>query len=1036
MSGAGIALTSRFSSHASTSSCRNRMSRPILWTAISPRLTILRTVQELRLSCSATRSTVRRLWLLMAGLQVAKSQLSGASRRSSVDMTSSLNTSSFKTLTIRNLGHASLTIESLPLPEDLGGGFHISQQPSSPLAPGNSTTLIVEFHPTSTGNKSATLSIPSDDPDVSEDPYVITLSGYCEPQMSVLEVLQGGLSDFGTVFIGESTDATFTVKNSGSADLVLYGPPVSISGGGEANFSILQQPASRVVASGTSAFVIRFAPNSQGLKSATVSIMTNDPDKSPYSFTIQGTGERMGPQIPTEETELILTSPLGGEEWQAGSIENVTWTGGKDIKAVKIEYSPDNGSTFLPIAERVANIGVYPWKVPADLSPVCLIRISDADGALAAPVIISYEFNFKAHAFFPGPNSTTDQKAAHFTFTAGIPDKEGQVYRVADVAFVAGEIKGSENLLFNQALVEIPTSDAFLDIWHHVRVEYDMRKYSGSVWIDSLPVITDAQLQATDLNIKSTSEISLRSGTDISVNLWIDDVEVKFLDLTDDLQQLEGGPLRRILKDNFNRYESPQLLANGGWDATIDGADTAATASNIGQAGQRNAPQRRSSSKSGKARSRILLDDRQFTSTPKAARLEYQAGDPVQNMTKQVSFQVRLPFAINEETFSIVSGSVGNGSSRTYRVGRELKGGADSGKENEVPSGPLSLRRRGIEVRAGVQKSQRPNSEASQPVGGGTVKKMSVSPAGGSYYIYSFDGRLLAEYNLLGACVRDYIYMGTQLVAEFRPSTSQYYYYTSDQINSTRVVTNDSGSVVYAAAHEAYGGVQMTWPSTFDPTLKFSGKERDGESELDYFGARYYDRAQYRFISTDPAIDVAECYQNPQAWNHYSYCMNSPVSFIDPNGECGRRVHYTLTFNWAYKVFRNSKIADAIASADQMADDKLALVNLQHFPSYNDVRMMFEAAFSKGDFTTLGLALHGLQDYMAHTLNGLNGTNHWIFSIAGWTFDVRLDPDNDKAHPDLVEQIEKITLRILWLFKAIWGLSNYANDTSILIPRR
>jgi RHS repeat-associated protein len=128
----------------------------------------------------------------------------------------------------------------------------------------------------------------------------------------------------------------------------------------------------------------------------------------------------------------------------------------------------------------------------------------------------------------------------------------------------------------------------------------------------------------------------------------------------------------------------------------------------------------------------------------------------------------------------------------------------------------------------------------------------SASPVG-TFSIYSFDGRLLSEYDIYGTCLRDYIYMGSRLIAEYRPQEGKYYYYTSDQINSTRIVTNDSGAVVYAAAHDPFGGIQKTWTSTYDPSLKFSGKERDAESGLDYFGARYYDKAQYRFISVDPA---------------------------------------------------------------------------------------------------------------------------------------------------------------------------------------
>ena len=63
----------------------------------------------------------------------------------------------------------------------------------------------------------------------------------------------------------------------------------------------------------------------------------------------------------------------------------------------------------------------------------------------------------------------------------------------------------------------------------------------------------------------------------------------------------------------------------------------------------------------------------------------------------------------------------------------------------------------------------------------------------GTYYVYSFDGKLLAEYNGLGECLRDYIYLGDRLLAEYQPQTGKIYYYTSDQVNSTRMVTDQNG---------------------------------------------------------------------------------------------------------------------------------------------------------------------------------------------------------------------------------------------------
>ena len=153
-----------------------------------------------------------------------------------------------------------------------------------------------------------------------------------------------------------------------------------------------------------------------------------------------------------------------------------------------------------------------------------------------------------------------------------------------------------------------------------------------------------------------------------------------------------------------------------------------------------------------------------------------------------------------------------------------------------------------------------------------------------TYYIYTFDGKLLAEYDHNGSCIRDYIYFGNRLIAEYKPQTGEYFYYMTDQINSTRIITNGNGDVVFSEAYGPYGDIQKTWTNTYDPKLKFSGKEREGYSDLGYFGARYYDRKSYRFNSVDPIINRLEALYNPQLWNLYAYCRNNPITYLDTDG--------------------------------------------------------------------------------------------------------------------------------------------------------
>lgn len=65
---------------------------------------------------------------------------------------------------------------------------------------------------------------------------------------------------------------------------------------------------------------------------------------------------------------------------------------------------------------------------------------------------------------------------------------------------------------------------------------------------------------------------------------------------------------------------------------------------------------------------------------------------------------------------------------------------------------------------------------------------------------------------------------------------------------------------------------------------KFTGKERDAESGLDNFGARYMGSSLGRFMSPDPVFISADQVLDPQGLNLYAYVRNNPLSLTDPTG--------------------------------------------------------------------------------------------------------------------------------------------------------
>ena len=72
--------------------------------------------------------------------------------------------------------------------------------------------------------------------------------------------------------------------------------------------------------------------------------------------------------------------------------------------------------------------------------------------------------------------------------------------------------------------------------------------------------------------------------------------------------------------------------------------------------------------------------------------------------------------------------------------------------------------------------------------------------------------------------------------------------------------------------------------SIYGTPLHFTGKERDGESGLDNFGARYNSSSMGRFMSPDPLYIEAHRLADPQQLNPYADARNNPVNFADPTG--------------------------------------------------------------------------------------------------------------------------------------------------------
>jgi RHS repeat-associated protein len=163
-------------------------------------------------------------------------------------------------------------------------------------------------------------------------------------------------------------------------------------------------------------------------------------------------------------------------------------------------------------------------------------------------------------------------------------------------------------------------------------------------------------------------------------------------------------------------------------------------------------------------------------------------------------------------------------------------------------------------------------------------------------YYYGPNGSVQGEWNG-SSWPAEYVYAGGRLIAEYKGGTTEFIH--PDHLGSTRLVTSVTGAVLDSLDYTAYGVQTQGDTST---THKFTGKERDSESGLDYFGARHYASSIGRFMTPDPPDDDENPpspvpfadFRDPQTLNLYEYVRNNPLNRVDLDGH---KMTCTTDFN-------------------------------------------------------------------------------------------------------------------------------------------
>jgi len=203
-------------------------------------------------------------------------------------------------------------------------------------------------------------------------------------EKSGVSILNGDLipvpwdgTNFGNAEIGGTpVQHTFTIENTGDTQLGLTETsPVEITGENADDFTVTGQPADTINGGATTNFTIEFSPSASGLRTAAVSILSDDPDDGEFTFAIQGYGDEPpaeqeisvsgnGTSIldeditpSTEDGTDFGTAVIGGASVQATfSIEN---TGDETLEltgTVPVEITGTNADDFSVTSQPAAAI--------------------------------------------------------------------------------------------------------------------------------------------------------------------------------------------------------------------------------------------------------------------------------------------------------------------------------------------------------------------------------------------------------------------------------------------------------------------------------------------------------------------------------------------------------------------------------------------------------------------------------------------------------------------------------------------------------
>ena len=292
-------------------------------------------------------------------------------------------------ITLKNTGTANLVISSESV---TGAGFSVTGFTAQTLAPNNSMTFTAVFAPTSPGAVSGSISVSTS----LSSPTTIALSG--TGTLSAMSITPSSVT-FGTVVDGTKNSQPITVKNTGTANLVVSSE--SVTGAG---FSVTGFTAQTLTPNNTMTFNAVFGPTDPGGVTGSISLNTNVPG-SPTAIGLSGTGTAATFSLGANPTTLSFGSVNVGNNSSLGVTlkndgnSNITISGISGATGGFTTSGVSAGTVLTPSQSAALSITFTPTKSGAASATITInsnsttapsISVSGTGGGAAHSVSLSW----------------------------------------------------------------------------------------------------------------------------------------------------------------------------------------------------------------------------------------------------------------------------------------------------------------------------------------------------------------------------------------------------------------------------------------------------------------------------------------------------------------------------------------------------------------------------------------------------------------------------------------------------------------------